>query len=70
MRVTAVLTPAAEGGSRALNPETGAVSEGETVEQAVGNPREAVKPHLEQFPFSAPTARALTLVTSFDAADA
>ncbi len=70
MRLTAVLTPAAEGGYCAFNPETGAVSEGETVEQAVGNLREAVELYLEEFPFSAPTARVASLVTTFDVADA
>ena len=50
MQVTAVLTPAAEGGFTALNPETGCVSEGETVERAVANLREAVELYLEEFP--------------------
>ncbi len=50
MQVTAVLTPAAEGGFTALNPETGCVSEGETIEEAVANLREAVELYLEEFP--------------------
>ncbi|WBH17288.1 type II toxin-antitoxin system HicB family antitoxin [Sphingomonas radiodurans] len=50
MQVTAVLTPAVEGGFTAMNPETGCVSEGETVEHAVANLREAVELYLEEFP--------------------
>lgn len=50
MQVTAVLTPAPEGGFTALNPETGCMSEGETVEEAVANLREAVELYLEEFP--------------------
>ena len=51
MQLTAVLTAAAEGGYCALNPETGTVSQGETVEMAVTNLREAVERYLEDFPF-------------------
>jgi predicted RNase H-like HicB family nuclease len=53
VKLTAVLTAAVEGGYCALNPETGTVSQGETVEQAVGNLREAVELYLEEFPFAA-----------------
>jgi predicted RNase H-like HicB family nuclease len=41
MELTAVLTPAEEGGFVALNPETGTTSQGETVEEAIANLREA-----------------------------
>lgn len=41
MELTAVLTPAGEGGYVALNPETGTTTQGETVEEAVANLREA-----------------------------
>lgn len=34
MELTAVLTPAEEGGYIALNPETGTTTQGETVEEA------------------------------------
>jgi putative ABC transport system permease protein len=37
MELTAVLTPAEEGGFIALNPETGTTSQGETVEEAIAN---------------------------------
>ena len=39
MELTAVLTPAEEGGFVALNPETGTTTQGETVEEAVANLR-------------------------------
>ena len=50
MQVTAVLNPAPEGGFSALNPETGCVSQSETVEDAIANLREAVALYLEEFP--------------------
>ncbi len=65
MQVTAVLTPAPEGGYVALNPETGTVSQGENVEEAVSNLREAVELYLEVFPF---TVAGAPLVTTFTVA--
>lgn len=62
MLVTAILTPAAEGGFTALNPETGSVSEGETIDEAVANLREAVELYLEVFPLRLAGA---PLVTTF-----
>jgi len=50
MLLTAVLRPAPEGGFTALNPETGTNSQGETVEEAVANLREATELFLEEFP--------------------
>lgn len=50
MQVTAILTPAPESGFTALNPETGCASEGETIDQAIDNLREAVELYLEEFP--------------------
>ena len=50
MEPTAVLTPAEEGGYVALNPETGTTTQGETVEEAVANLREATALHLSEFP--------------------
>ena len=41
MELTAVLTHAEEGGFVALNPETGTTTQGETVEEAVANLKEA-----------------------------
>ncbi|MCK7502442.1 MAG: hypothetical protein MZW92_80805 [Comamonadaceae bacterium] len=51
MLLTAVLIPAPEGGFTALNPETGtAQTEGETVEEALANLREATALYAEEFP--------------------
>lgn len=50
MELTAVLTPAEEGGFIALNPETGTTTQGETVEEAVANLREATTLYLSEFP--------------------
>lgn len=65
MQVTAVLTPAEEGGYVALNPDTGTVSQGESVEEAVANLREAVVLFLETFPA---TFKGAPIVTSFEIA--
>lgn len=70
MKLTAVLTAATEGGYCALNPETGTVSQGETVEQAVGNLRDAVELYLEEFPLPPNSNGVAPLVTTFEVADA
>lgn len=49
MELTAVLTPAEEGGYIALNPETGTTTQGETVEEAVDNLKEATALYLSEF---------------------
>ena len=51
--MTAVLTHAEEGGFIALNPETGTTTQGETVEEAVDNLREATALYLSEFPLPA-----------------
>jgi predicted RNase H-like HicB family nuclease len=51
MLLTAVLTPAEEGGFVAFNPETGTTTQGETVQEAVENLKEATTLYLEEFPF-------------------
>ena len=53
MILTAVLIPAPEGGFTALNPETGTTTQGESVEEAVANLREATELYLEEFPIAA-----------------
>ena len=63
MQMTAVLRPAEEGGFLAYNPETGTASQGETVEEAIANLKEAVELYLEEFPL---TVGGTPLVTSFD----
>ena len=65
MKLTAVLTEAAECGYCALNPETGTVSQGETVEESIGNLREAVELYLEEFPVRRTAGRSAPVVTSF-----
>ena len=50
MQLTAVLTPAEEGGFVALNPETGTTTQGETVEDAVANLKDATALYLAEFP--------------------
>lgn len=52
MELSAVLTPAPEGGYVAFNPETGTTTQGETVEEALLNLREATELYLEEFPLS------------------
>lgn len=52
MELSAVLTPAPEGGYVAFNPETGTTTQGETVEEALNNLREATELYLEEFPLS------------------
>ena len=54
MELTAVLTPAEEGGYVALNPETGTTSQGESVEEAIANLQEATTLYLSEFPIPAP----------------
>lgn len=66
MELTAVLTPAAEGGFVALNPETGTTTQGETIEEALANLREATELFLEEFPMTM-TGRAL--LTTFHVAE-
>lgn len=53
MELTAVLTPAEEGGYIALNSETGTTTQGETVEEAVDNLKEATALYLSEFPLPA-----------------
>lgn len=63
MQVTAVMTPAPEGGYVALNPETGTVSQGESVEEAVANLREAVGLWLEEFPLAVTGPAVVTTIS-------
>jgi len=65
MVLTAVLMPAAEGGFTALNPETGTTTQGETVEEALANLREATELYLEEFPLNVPGQ---PLITTFQVA--
>jgi predicted RNase H-like HicB family nuclease len=63
MQVTAVLTPAEEGGYVAYNPETGTTTQGDTLEEALANLREAVELYLEEFPLKSVGPALVTTVT-------
>ena len=52
MELVAVLTPAEESGYIALNAETGTTTQGETVEEAVANLKEATALYLSEFPLA------------------
>ncbi|MEO6245965.1 MAG: type II toxin-antitoxin system HicB family antitoxin [Opitutaceae bacterium] len=62
MKLNAILTPADEGGFVALNPETGTTTQGDTVETALANLREATELYLEEFPMKAPGNSLLTTI--------
>ena len=66
MELSAVLIPTAESGFVALNPETGTTTQGETIEEAIFNLREATELYLEEFPMTV-TGRAL--LTTFHVAE-
>jgi predicted RNase H-like HicB family nuclease len=67
MVFTAVLTPAEEGGFVAFNPETGTTTQGETVQEAVANLKEATTLYLQEFPM---VVSAHPFVTTFDVGNA
>ncbi len=50
MELSAIVTPAAEGGYVAFNPETVTTIQGETIEESLANLREATELYLEEFP--------------------
>ncbi len=60
MTLTAVLTPLAEGGYVALNPETGSTTQGETIDEAMANLKEATELYLEEFPMESAGSSLLT----------
>ena len=65
MELSAILTPAPEGGYVAFNPETGTTTQGETLEEALANLTEATELYLEEFPL---TFHARPLLTTFHVA--
>ncbi len=67
MILTAVLTPAEEGGYVALNPETGTASQGESIDEALANLKEATELYLEEFPLAVGSQ---TWVTTFEVSSA
>ena len=50
MELAAVLVPVREGGFVAINPETGTTTQGEAIEEALANLREATELYLEESP--------------------
>jgi predicted RNase H-like HicB family nuclease len=62
MTLTAILTPAPEGGYTALNPETGSTTQGETVDEALANLTEATALYLEEFPVTSKGGSLLTTI--------
>lgn len=54
MFLTAVLIPAPEGGFTVFNPQTGTTTQGESVEEALENLREATELYLEESPLLRP----------------
>ena len=58
----AILTRADEGGFVALNPETGTTTQGDSIEEALANLREAVELFLEEFPMKVADAPFVTTV--------
>ncbi len=65
MELSAVLTPAIEGGYIAFNPETGTTTHGESIEEALTNLQEATELYLEEFPL---TVIGRSLLTTFHVA--
>ena len=62
MQLTAILVPAPEGGFVAINPETGTTTQGETVEEALSNLREAAELYLEESPMESYGRPLLTMI--------
>ncbi len=62
MELSALLTPAIEGGYVAYNPETGTTTQGESIEEALANLQEATELYLEEFPL---TVTGRSLLTTF-----
>jgi len=62
MTLTAVLTPDAEGGFVAFNPETGTTTQGESIAEALANLTEATELYLEEFPLKSSGQPLLTTI--------
>ena len=62
MELTAVLIPDEQGGFTAMNPETGSTTQGDTVESALENLREATELYLEEFPLTTKRKALLTTI--------
>ena len=60
MLLSAVITEAEEGGFVALNPETGTTTQGESLEEAMENLKEATSLYLQEFHMKIQTPPVLT----------
>lgn len=65
MELSAILIPASEGGYVALNPETGTTTQGENIEDALANLKEATELYLEELTL---TFSGRSLLTTFQVA--
>jgi len=65
--LTAVLTSDPDGGFVAYNPETGTTTQGETIDEALANLKEATELYLEEFPL---TTTGRSLLTTFEVSGA
>jgi len=63
MILSAILSPAPEGGYVAFNPETGCTTQGESVPEALANLKEATELYMEEFPIQTEGG---SLLTSFE----
>ncbi len=70
MQLSAVLTPAEEGGYIAHNPETMTTTDGDTIEEALANLKEAVELYLEVAPLRVRGNILLSTITVNDNASA
>jgi predicted RNase H-like HicB family nuclease len=67
MIYTAILTRDPDGGYVAQNPETGTTTQGESIDEALANLREATELYLEEFPSDVISP---ALMTTFEVAHA
>lgn len=65
--LSAVIIPDSGGGYVAQNPETGTTSQGETIDEALSNLKEATELYLEEFPHDYPGR---SFMTTFEVEDA
>ena len=66
MELSAILTPDPEGGYVAFNPETGTTTQGDSIEEALANLREATALFLDEYPC---VAKARPFLTTFEVAE-
>ena len=65
--LSAVIIPDPDGGYVSQNPETGTTSQGETIDEALSNLKEATELYLEEFPHY---YSGRSLMTTFEIEDA